>query len=260
MTKLLTSSLPTHTNFVFLRRLFCKKLFCKASFYSLALLLFSQAAYSASFTVNPADDLQHALNTAQDGDSVILENGTYYGNFIIPNAITLKAEHPQQAVIDAAGKGNALFVEKSHTTIEDLKIINWGQDLTEQNAGIYTKTSSEYLVIKNNYLQGDAFGIWLQKGKFIKVLNNTIIGNPELRSSDRGNAIQLALVQNVEVRNNDVSLVRDGLYIISSQDNVLENNTMHDLRYGIHYMYSHNNTVMHNTAYNTRAGYALMSS
>ncbi|MCL1077927.1 nitrous oxide reductase family maturation protein NosD [Parashewanella spongiae] len=260
MTHLIIFTLSTQVAFKALRRFLYRPSYFKAIFFSLAILLFPHAASSATHIATPSDNLQHILNNAQDGDTILLSEGTYQGNFTIPHAITLKAKTDKQAIIDANGTGNALFIEQSHTNIEDLKIINWGQDLTEQNAGIYSKKGSEHLVIKNNYLNGDAFGIWLEKGKFIQVMNNVIIGNPKLRSADRGNAIQLSIVQNVEVRNNDVSKVRDGLYIISSQNNVLENNTMHDLRYGIHYMYSHSNTVKYNTAYNTRAGYALMSS
>ncbi|HFQ5013654.1 TPA: nitrous oxide reductase family maturation protein NosD, partial [Vibrio vulnificus] len=111
-----------------------------------------------------------------------------------------------------------------------------------------------------NHLQGDGFGIWLKGGQNIEVINNTIIGNPQLRSADRGNGIQLSQVKNVRVEGNNVSNTRDGLYIIASQNNELLNNTMHNLRYGIHYMYSHSNRVEGNLAYQTRAGYALMSS
>jgi nitrous oxidase accessory protein len=57
-----------------------------------------------------------------------------------------------------------------------------------------------------------------------------------------------------------VSEIRDGIYEISSKNNLIEKNTMHNLLYSNHYMYSYDNTVKDNTAYNTRAGYALMSS
>ena len=157
-------------------------------------------------------------------------------------------------------KGHAIFIEASNVTIDGLKILNWGDDLTNQDAGISTSKGNDHLIIQNNYLKGSGFGIWLNKGQHLKVLNNTVIGNPELRSSDRGNGIQLANIKHTEVRGNDISLVRDGLYVISSQQNILDGNTMHELRYGIHYMYSYNNEVKNNLAYNTRAGYALMSS
>ena len=116
------------------------------------------------------------------------------------------------------------------------------------------------LVISNNTLSGDGFGIWLNQVTNAKVFNNTVEGNLILRSADRGNGIQIANVTHSHVFNNETHKTRDGIYVISSQNNLIEENTMHHLRYGIHYMYSYDNTVKNNIAYSTRAGYALMSS
>ncbi|MGF1695843.1 nitrous oxide reductase family maturation protein NosD [Vibrio lamellibrachiae] len=217
---------------------------------------FGLLASEVSLTAN--DDLQSVLNSSAKGDVILLADGHYVGNFSIPTGITLKGSG--NTTIDANGSGNALTLLSSNITIEDLNIINWGDDLTEQNAGIYNDQSLTHLTIKNNQLQGDGFGIWTQKSEHINIEGNTIVGNPELRSADRGNGIQLSGVKHAVVKNNTISLTRDGLYVISSQESLLKNNTMHDLRYGIHYMYSHNNQVISNLTYNTRAGYALMSS
>ncbi|WNC71800.1 nitrous oxide reductase family maturation protein NosD [Thalassotalea psychrophila] len=221
-------------------------------------MVVSSTAIAKEWQVSPQDNLQQILDSTLSGDVVILSNGTYFGNFSINQAITVRGK--QGATIDSQGLGNGLHLHNSNITIEDLTIINWGDDLTEQNSAIYSDKKASNILIQNNQLQGSGFGIWLQKAEHIKVLNNTIIGNSNLRSADRGNGIQLSIVKHVLVRGNNVSNTRDGLYIISSQENVLQNNTMHDLRYGIHYMYSHNNKVLNNLAYNTRAGYALMSS
>ena len=218
-------------------------------------------ALAATIQVSPDDNLQQMLDTSADGDIVKLAPGRYLGNFVVNHQISLGSRDVDNAaIIDAQGQGNALVLKESDITIENLTIVNWGDDLTAQDTGIYADTNASNITIKNNRLKGDGFGIWLQKGKNIKVLGNVIEGNTALRSADRGNGIQLSIVQQVEVRNNEVFNTRDGLYIISSQNNVLENNTMHDLRYGVHYMYSHSNKVLNNYAYNTRAGYALMSS
>ena len=228
------------------------------------LLLTFCTAYSVlavTIEVTPNDNLQKKLDASADGDTLILAPGRYLGNFVVNHQITLTAENQDDAaIIDAQGQGHALVLKQSDVVVENLTIINWGHNLTEQNSGIYADTNASNITIKANRLKGDGFGIWLQKGKNIKVLDNVIQGNNTLRSADRGNGIQLSIVQDVEVKNNEVFHTRDGLYIISSQNNILENNTMHDLRYGVHYMYSHSNKVLNNTAYNTRAGYALMSS
>jgi nitrous oxidase accessory protein len=216
------------------------------------------SVFAKNIYVTASDNLQVSLDSAVDGDAVIISAGEYRGNFVVRQAITVTGQ--QGVKLNAKGKGHALVLENSNITVENLNIVNWGQDLTEQDSGIYTDKKSQNLIIRNNTLSGDGFGIWVQKSDNVKILNNNIIGNSALRSTDRGNGIQLSIVKNVLVEGNTISFSRDGLYVISSQQNVLKNNTMHDLRYGIHYMYSHSNQVIDNYAYNTRAGYALMSS
>ncbi|MBB6542682.1 nitrous oxide reductase family maturation protein NosD [Thalassotalea piscium] len=220
--------------------------------------LYVQSSAAKIWQATPAQNLQQLLNDAENGDTINLSAGRYLGNFVITKELTITSS--ENAIIDAQGKGHALLLRNSHITVENLTIVNWGDNLTDQDSGIYSDRQANHIILRNNKLKGDGFGIWLQKGQDIKVLANTVEGNTALRSADRGNGIQLSVVKNVEVKDNEIFNTRDGIYIISSQENSLENNTMHDLRYGIHYMYSHDNQVINNHAYNTRAGYALMSS
>lgn len=210
------------------------------------------------WVVTPEDDLQSLLDNSQDGDVLKLLAGTYQGNFVINHQVSLIGE--AGAVIDANGEGHAIFIENSNVTIANLKIINWGNDLTEENSGIYSKRKTENITIRDNDLSGDGFGILINKVSHSKVIGNKVQGNTKLRSADRGNGIQIASVEHSHVYNNETFNVRDGIYVIASKNNIIEGNTMHDLRYGIHYMYSYDNSVIDNTAYRTRAGYALMSS
>lgn len=241
---------------------------------SLCILLFvfivncGQFVLAQEYKVRADANLQQILDASQDGDVILLEPGRYLGNFIVNKQITLRGSNEkgkQASFIDSQGRGHGIILKNSHIVIDNLVIVNWGDDLTDQNAGIYSndKVSNERavgLIIKNNILKGDGFGIWLNHVTKAEIFNNTVEGNLTLRSADRGNGIQVANVTHSHVYNNETYKVRDGIYVISSQNNLIENNTMHDLRYGIHYMYSYDNTVKENVAYNTRAGYALMSS
>jgi len=231
-----------------------------------SITLCTQNLAAQDYYLSPADNLQQTLDTSQDGDRIELAPGNYLGNFIITKQISLLGKQGSGLVtLDAQGKGHALRLKNSNITIANLNIVNWGNDLTEQNAGIYShdkvnNKKATGLVIKNNTLSGDGFGIWMNHVTKAKIINNRVRGNTKLRSSDRGNGIQVANVTHSHVFNNETYETRDGIYVISSQNNVIEKNTMHHLRYGVHYMYSYDNTVKDNVAYNTRAGYALMSS
>lgn len=227
----------------------------------LVAVLFSHLAFNvfaATITLSPGDNLQQKLDASADGDMVKLSAGRYVGNFVMNHQLTLSGE--EGAIIDADGQGNALLLKNSNITIENLVIENWGHNLTDENSGIYSATKAENITIKNNKLTGDGFGIWLHKINHAKVINNTVQGNINIRSADRGNGIQISSIENAHILANETSGVRDGIYVIASKNNVIEGNTMHHLRYGIHYMYSYDNSVINNTAYSTRAGYALMSS
>jgi nitrous oxidase accessory protein len=221
-------------------------------------LLFSFFVNAALIEVTENDNLQESLDSSTTGDTVLVNPGHYQGNFVIKNGVALKAKN--DVVIDALGNGHAFKILASNTSIDNFIIINWGADLTEQSSAIYSDIENENITIINNKLEGDGFGIWVQRAEHILIENNNIKGNLALRSADRGNGIQLSSVKNALVVNNHVTETRDGLYIIASQDSELRGNTLFNLRYGVHYMYSHHNKVINNLTYNTRAGYALMSS
>jgi len=224
---------------------------------SLLLCVFSNLAHATVIQLTVADDLQQVIDLSEAGDTLKLAAKEYNGNFEISHAITLQGA--DGTVINSQGMGNSLFITADDVVIKDLDIKNWGSDLTETNSAIKVKNAKNIELTGNN-LRGDGFGIYLEKSADIIIENNTVWGNSDMRSSDRGNGIHLSNVQNVRVLNNSVSHTRDGLYIINSQKNELRANVMADLRFGVHYMYSHNNVVADNETRNVKVGYALMSS
>ena len=177
----------------------------------LVAVLFSHWAFNvfaATITLSPGDNLQQKLDASADGDMVKLSAGRYVGNFVINHQLTLSGE--EGAIIDADGQGNALLLKNSNITIENLVIENWGHNLTDENSGIYSATKAENITIKNNKLTGDGFGIWLHKINHAKVINNTVQGNINIRSADRGNGIQISSIENAHILANETSGVRDG--------------------------------------------------
>lgn len=233
-----------------------KSIFCLL--YFTCLVMMAVPAGAAESRLFPGDSLQTVLDSSRKGDRIVLAAGVYRGNFLIRKSVTLVGE--PGAVIDGNGVNDGLRIKAPDVVVRNLRIVNWGSDLTDQNAGIYVEGSGNGVLIENNHLKGDGFGIWLERVQAGHVISNQVEGNPLLRAADRGNGIHLSLVRNVEVRDNDIGYTRDGLYNISSQNNRLLNNRMHDLRFGIHYMYSHSNEVIGNQTWRNRTGYALMSS
>lgn len=220
-------------------------------------LVVSLPLLAADWSVGNRSELQAALERAADGDRILLAEGRYRGSFRISTSVTLTTM--DSAIIDAGGEGNALVIEADNVSIENLKIRQWGSDLTHTHSAIKAIAVSN-LSIKNTHLSGDGFGIYLEGVNRGLIEGNEVIGNVDMRSPDRGNGIHLVNSQQVVVKDNVISHTRDGLYIINSQHNELLNNQMQALRFAVHYMYSHSNTVRGNVATNVDVGYALMSS
>lgn len=195
---------------------------------------------------------------AQDGDQIIIEAGRYHGNFIIDKALTLTGK--PGAILDGNGINNTITLNAANSRIEGLRIENWGDDLTDLNAGIFIDKKARHAVVRNNYFKGTTSGLWVDATQDIRILGNRIEGDLDTRSQDRGNGIHLFNVGGALVKDNEIWHTRDGIYIDTSNDNELNHNYLRDLRYGVHYMYSHRNKVVNNVTQNTRTGYALMQS
>tara|TARA_R110001592_G_scaffold252395_2_gene515111 strand:- start:4819 stop:6117 length:1299 start_codon:yes stop_codon:yes gene_type:complete len=228
-------------------------------FLLISVVLWSCVSFSeTTIRIHEDQNLQTLLDQAEVNTTFILSAGLYQGNFFLKQPVSLIGE--EGATLDAQGQHDVIRVSANDVLINSLSIRNWGDDLTAMNAGIFVEKDADNVSIINNDMKGDTTGIWIDKNKGAKIVNNRIQGNITMRSTDRGNGIHLSNATEAEVRGNEVWHTRDGIYIISSQHNILTENLLHDLRYGVHYMYSHSNTVSKNETRHTRAGYALMQS
>ncbi len=221
-------------------------------------ICFALSAQAETINVNPTDNLQSVLDNSQPGDQIVLAKGVYQGNFIVSHAVEITGE--AGAVIDGQNKDHTLLINSADVYIHNLRIQNWGIDLTDLDSGIFVSRSAANTHIENNYLQGGGFGIWVDASPDVKIVANKVEGDLSMRSSDRGNGIHLYNVKGALAKDNEVWHTRDGIYIDTSNGNELIGNHLHDLRYGVHYMYSYHNLVKDNFTLNTRTGYALMQS
>ncbi|WP_404375836.1 nitrous oxide reductase family maturation protein NosD [Vreelandella aquamarina] len=215
-------------------------------------------AVAADWMATPGEPLQPLIEQADSGDRLLLPAGRYPGQIILDRTLHIQGE--PQAILDAGGNGHAVILTAPNTILEGVQIENWGHNLTELNAAIFVEATAQGSTIQHNQLSGPGFGIWLDAVSNVSVIENTIRGDTQLRSQDRGNGIHLFNVSESIIADNDVAQTRDGIYLDSSRHNVLRDNTLHDLRYGVHYMYSFDNRLEGNLTRQTRTGYALMQS
>ncbi|MEH6387358.1 nitrous oxide reductase family maturation protein NosD [Pseudomonas profundi] len=217
-----------------------------------ALLYFSGVAQAAPQSITD-------LPLSADSDNRwSLPAGEYQGQFLIDQPIHLRCE--DGAILNGQGTGHVVEIKTPDVTLENCTLSDWGQNLTELDAGIFLHPEADRATLRGNRLRGPGFGIWIDQASDVSVVGNDIQGDQSMRSQNRGNGIHLFSTKGTRIIDNHVRHTRDGVYIGNSNGNQIEGNTLEDLRYGVHYMFSHDNTVIGNITRNTRTGYALMQS
>ncbi len=202
--------------------------------------------------------LTEAIENARDLDTIFVKKGTYKEyNIGITKSLTIIGE--EDAIIDGENNGEIITIQADNVTIDGLTIVNVGTSYTTDFAAVRIVKSENFL-IQNLKLKRLFFGIYLEKARNGKVINNTIIGDAKEEFSS-GNGIQLWYCKNVDVRGNSIHKVRDGIYLeFSDEINISNNISSDNLRYGLHFMFSNNDIYNNNLFENNGAGVAVMFS
>lgn len=176
----------------------------------------------------------------------------------------LKIDKPLQLIgmnrptISGNMTNHTISVTATDVLIEGFIVRDSGADLGQQNAGIYIHPAAHRAQIRNCDLTYNLFGLWIEKSNDVIVENNIITGKRDLYSSQRGNGIQLYNTEGAKIINNNISFVRDAIYVDVSNHAIFRNNRLHHSRYGTHYMNSYFNLWEGNESYLNRGGLALM--
>ncbi len=206
--------------------------------------------------IRPGESVAAAVSAAHPGDIVSVARGLYFEHIIIDKPITLRGIG--MPTLSGGNQGDVIRVRSPDVTIEGLVIRDSGPDLVAQNAGIYVEPGSHRAIIRNNVLAYTLFGMWLEGIHDVQVVGNVVTGKRDFVSSQRGNGIELYNTLGARIIGNDISFVRDGIYVDVSHHALFQNNRIHHLRYGTHYMNSYHNIWENNESYLNRGGLALM--
>jgi len=202
--------------------------------------------------------IKEAIAIAKDHDTIKIQKGTYkeFG-IIINKPLTIIGE--DYPVIDGEEQGELITITSDHVIINGLFLKNVGNSYTEDFAAIRVRKSN-YFEIKNLVIEKLFFGIYIEKSNFGKILNNQINGEA-VEEYNSGNGIQLWYSHDVDIENNHIQNMRDGIYFEFADNSNIKNNTsIHNLRYGLHFMFSNNDIYEGNTFQENGAGVAVMFS
>ncbi len=208
---------------------------------------------------NPGEgSLGEVIAGAADGDTIVVRRGVWRENVVVDKRLVIRGE--EGAVIDPGGKGHALAVEASDVVIEGLALRGCGLDIENADAGIWVAKAASGVRLTGNHISDCRFGIWIHGSEATTAVANRIEGMEELSEEDRGDCVHLWSARETTVRDNHLTLCRDGIYMELSTRSTIVGNTIERSRYSVHTMWCDNSSYNDNLARDNLVGLALMFS
>ncbi len=202
--------------------------------------------------------IREGIRLAEPYDTLLIGKGYYREyNILVDKPLSLIGEgYP---IIDGEEQGEVIRVVADDVRIQGFAIRNVGVSYTSDHAAIRV-VQSEGFAIEDNRFENLFFGIYLEKSRGGVVRGNQISGDA-VDEYNSGNGIQLWYSNNVEVSENRIEGVRDGIYLeFSDTIRIRGNSSRKNLRYGLHFMFSNDNVYSDNLFENNGAGVAVMFS
>lgn len=200
--------------------------------------------------------ITQALSRATHGDTVLVDEGTYKeGNIIINKTIVFKGiNYP---VLDGEKKFEILSVKAPSVIVTGFKVIRSGYASLEDPCAIKVYDTHDVLII-DNILDDNFFGIYIQHGKRCSVKNNRIVAYG-VEEQQIGNGIHCWKSDSLMISGNNINGHRDGIYFEFVTNSIIQkNNSVKNIRYGLHFMFSNNDSYIHNVFRGNGAGVAVM--
>jgi nitrous oxidase accessory protein len=223
-----------------------------------AAALAASAAGATEVAVPEGADLAAALAGAAEGDVLRLAAGEHQGPIVVDRGVSILGD--AGAVLQGPGEGSVITVLAPGVRIEGLEIRGSGTEVPEMDSGILVRRTATGTEIVANRLVGNLFGVYLHGAADSLVQGNAIVGRDDLRLSEKGDGVAIWNAPEAAVVGNEISGVRDGIFVKTSKRNRFEDNRFTDLRFGIHYMYTLDSRIAGNRSIGNHVGYALMYS
>ena len=215
--------------------------------------------WAAQLSVTPEEnDLQAVLDRAADGDVISLSPGTYPGPLRLTHRLTLSGT--KGVVVAGSGKGSVITISAPEAVVRGLEVRGSGRSLETMDSGIFVEQSARGAVVEDNRLEDNLFGMYFHGAPDAVARHNTVVGLRQARNGEKGNGITVWNAPGAKVLSNDFRYGRDGIFAITSRNNVFSGNHFQDLRFAIHYMYTNDSEIIGNVSKNNIIGYALMFS
>lgn len=203
--------------------------------------------------------IQGAVDQAVNHDEIIIKSGYYKESEVIIINKSVRIIGENYPTIDGEFKETIFKMSADSVEIRGLKIINVGHSYTKDFAAILLHRCDHFKIV-DNILEDVYFGILIEKSHYGIVSGNSVSSHA-VDEANSGNGIHVWHCSDLEIFDNQLFGLRDGLYLEFISESTIYNNESHDnIRYGLHFMFSNNNEYHHNTFMRNGAGVAVMFS
>lgn len=202
--------------------------------------------------------LTAAIEVASSGDTLLFKSGNYPSQGVeITKPLSLIGE--EGAVLDGGAKDYIIKILANSVMVSGFHFVNSGRSYTKDYAAIYVHRSADF-VLSNNTITESFFGILVEKSKNGQIIDNKVIGTAT-QEDQSGNGVHLWDCDSMQIYRNEVTGMRDGIYLeFVDESEIKYNFAHHNVRYGLHFMFSNHDAYMHNVFQNNGAGVAVMFS
>ncbi len=206
----------------------------------------------------PVSTLRQGISLAKNGDTVLLNRGSYKeGNITITKSIYLIGIG--QPVLDGELKNELLTITGSNVVVRNIHFSNAGYSSFNDYAAIKIIDATN-IIVENNNITNSSFAIHIANTTHSTIRGNTIRGNNKSEHSS-GNGVHLWKCENMLIENNSIQGHRDGIYLeFVTFSNIKKNHSEKNIRYGLHFMFSNDDAYQDNVFKNNGAGVAVMFS
>ncbi|MCP8937399.1 nitrous oxide reductase family maturation protein NosD [Alsobacter sp. SYSU M60028] len=225
---------------------------------ALAVSLAGQAGAAQVEVAAGETALQAAVDSAADGDTLVLGSGEHRGPVVLRKRLILEGR--PGAIVRGHGRGSVIVLEAPGAVVRGLTIRGSGSDLAAMDSGVFVAKTARAAVVDRNRIEGNLFGVYLHGAEDAVASGNTIIGLQEGRTNEAGNGVSVWNAPGAKVVDNDISFGRDGIFSITSKRNVFSRNRFTNVRFAVHYMYTNESEISDNVSSGNAIGFALMFS
>ena len=186
--------------------------------------------------------INDAVNNCEDGDIIVVGQGTYKEKILIPKSVTLLGENKEKTIIDADKLDYAIYITADFVTIKNFTIKNT-DDVGYKNAGIYVYSNNN-IISNNKIINSKMYGIYVYNGS-----NNSFVDN---FFSNNKFGIYAVGIGHIKIKNLNISdntcfnNSELGIYLKFCYNSTIKNNIISGSNYGLHMQYSGLNIISFN--------------